>query len=226
MALWPDTATAIAELRSAVLSDGPSDRHVKDKMVLLPVDGTNKTFQTMEDRLVSPAAGSPIAAPGVIVRVNYDPVAVTSVDYLGGSVTLTTAPAAGKDVKAEYYYQYFLDAELQTALERAAGMILGSADFLLIQDSLKLGCQYLAASIAYQKQAARWVERLSQKYMLQEQPLDTDTMARPNLFQSLANSYYKLGIAARDDFYTRQGRRNAPAFGRYAPRIPPIGPVR
>ena len=30
MSLWPDTATALSELRSAVLSDGPTDRQVRN----------------------------------------------------------------------------------------------------------------------------------------------------------------------------------------------------
>lgn len=225
MALWPDAAAAVAELRQ-FLSDGPSDRHVKDKKVLLPVDGTNVTFQTLEDRLVTPAAGSPIPAPGVIVRVDYQPVTVSSVDYLGGLVTLATAPPGSADVKAEYYYQFFLDIELTNALELASSMIIGGPNYLLIADTFKMATLYLAASVGYQKQAARWVERITNKYMLQEQPLDAETMGRSNLFQSLANNYYKQGISARDDFYTRQGRRNAPAWRQTHPRIPPVGPIR
>lgn len=228
MALWPDTATAILALRR-LLHDGPTDRLVKSKKVVGPVDGSNRTFFTIEDRLVTPAAGSPLPAPGLTVTVDYVAVAqgdITLDSAVLGQFTLATAPEATAGIRAEYFYQYFLDAELDEALQLAAGELIETDTYLLIQDGLKLAALTFGAHFAFQKQSVRWVERLSQKFLLEEEPLSAEVLGRANLFQTLADRFLKNGMTIRDSFYTRHGRRAAPAFSRYAPRIGPIGPVR
>ncbi len=228
MALWPDAATAILALRR-LLHDGPKDRLVKSKKVVGPVDGVNKTFFTIEDRLVVPAAGSPLPAPGLVVTVDYaavPQVEITLDSAVLGQFTLQTAPAGTSAVRAEYFYQYFLDEELVEALELAAGELIEADTYLLIQDGLKLAALTFGGHFAFQKQSVRWVERLSQKFLLEEEPLSAELLSRANLFQTLADRFLNNGMKIRDSFYTRHGRRAAPAFARYNPSIGPIGPTR
>ena len=229
LSLWPDQPTAILDVRRSI-NDGPKDRHVKDKRVLGPADGVNTNFFTLEDRLVLTAAGSLLPAPGIIVSIDFVPIPQNQItintDPVLGSFSLATPPIATADVRVEYFFQYFLDEDLDEALRMAAGQILSVTNYLLIAPGLQLAALYLSAHFAFQKQAVRWVDRLSHKFILEDEPLQNEVMNRSNLFQSLANVYWKRGLEARDDFYTRQGRRNAPAFARYAPRIGPTGPVR
>src|SRR6266446_949998 len=118
MGAWPDLATAVTELR-VFLNDGPSDRPIKRKKLIGTVDGDNTQFFVLEERLVPPAQ-SPLPG-GVSIIISFDDLdqpnnTVVVTDPLMGEIDLTTAPNAGQVVRGRYYYQYFLDNELQEAL--------------------------------------------------------------------------------------------------------------
>jgi hypothetical protein len=216
MGAWPDYAAAIADLRRFV-SDGPQDRPVKLKQVVGVVDGVNTTFTLFDDRIV----------PGSLtVSVDYTTVGATLVDPVLGLVVTDTPPPVGSTVRAAYYFQYFLDDELQEALDLAVGEITESDQITSIAFGFKLAALNLAGAFAYQKQAMRWAQRMSARFLLEEEPIQAENLARSNMFRDIARDLLRQGRELRDSVYTRHGRRNAPAFAVYKPAIPPVGPRR
>ncbi len=219
MGAWPDTTTARNELR-AFLNDGPQDRPVKAKILIGPVDGVNTVFFTFDDRLVT---GSLVVS---IDYVDLPGAQVTLNDPVFGKITLTTPPAAQTTVRGRYFFQFFLDSELDEALRNAAGEIHESDDITLTALGLKNAALNFAGYFSFTKQAIRWAQRMSEKFILEDAPVEDGSIARPNLFNQLAQSYLKNAIQLRDSYYQRHGRRNAPAFTVFKPTFPPIGPRR
>lgn len=216
MASWPSVAAAVADLRT-FLNDGPQDRLVKQKIVVGAVDGVNTQFFTFEDRII----GSTL-----VVTVSFVPVSVTVDDEVTGEFHTAVAPDRDTTVRAQYFYRYFLDSELQAALQATAEQLLDVDDVSQTPGGMKLAALHYAGAFAYQKQAMRWMERLSHKFLLEEEPLQNEALARSNMFRDMANNLLKNGEHFRDDYYKTQGRQLRPAFRVYRPRIGMIGPVR
>lgn len=220
MGAWPDLATAIGELRT-FLNDGPQDRPIKSKQLVGPVDGVNTTFETFDDRLVSGT---------LVVTFNYASVpggtVVTVLDAVLGLITIVPAPASGITVRARYYYQYFLDVDLREALLLGVEQVTESADITSIALGLKSTTLNYAGYFAFTKQSIRWAQRMSERFILEDAPLDGEPQMRPNLFRQLAGDFFRTANTMRDSFYKRDSRRHAPAFAVYKPNVPPIGPIR
>jgi hypothetical protein len=216
VASWPTVADAVANLRT-FLNDGPQDRLVKQKIVVGAVDGVNTQFFTFEDRII----GSTL-----VVTVSFVPVAVTVNDEVTGEFHTATAPDRDATVRAQYFYRYFLDQELEVALQATAEQLLGVDDVTQTPGGMKLAALHYAGAFAYQKQAMRWMERLSHKFLLEEEPLQNEALARSNMFKDMANTLLKNGEHFRDDYYKTQGRQLRPAFRVFRPRIGVVGTSR
>lgn len=226
MPAWTSDAAAILDLR-VFLHDGPSDHLVKSKKALGPVDGVNCTFYTLEQRLVvPPATTSIIPASGILVTVDMQPASVvTPLDdpVLGQFTINSTTPAIGSDVRAGYYFQQFFDSDLDAALREAGGVIQSNENYLLIEDGLKPAAIRFGASFALSKLAIRWLDRLKDVFVLEDKPTTDDTTSFSALCQQTADRLFDQALKLRDDFYTRQGRRNQPAWTRVNARIPIVG---
>jgi hypothetical protein len=214
MSDWTALANVVSDLRT-FMHDGPKDRLVKQKMVLGAVDGENTQFFTFEDRII---------ATTLIVTVDFVPVTITLDDAITGEFHTVNPPPMNKTVRAQYFYQYFLDSELQEALEMTEDQVLQGNDVTLTPVGLKLAVLHYAGAFGYQKQAMRWAERVSHKFLLEEEPLIAEALARSNMFARIADTLLKNGEHFRDDFYKGAGRQFKPSFGVYRPRIGPIGP--
>jgi len=219
MGAWPDVAAARDDLRR-FLNDGPTDRPAKQKQILGNVDGVNRQFFTFDDRIV---VGS------LIVSVNFVDLAGTEftlTDPIMGEITLVTPPAAQTTVRARYYFQFFTDVELEEALKLATGEIVESDDVTQIVFGMKNTTLNFAGHFAFVKQAIRWAHLMSSKFLVEDEPVEGETSSRPNLFRQIASDYLKHALDMRTSYYTRHGRRNAPAFTVFKPNIPPSGPRR
>jgi len=219
---WPDAATARSELR-AFLNDGPTDRPIKSKILIGPVDGVNRAFYTFEDRIV---LGSLVASIEFVDLPTQGVTTATLVDSVIGLISLDAPPPQQTTLRARYYFQYFLDAELDEALRNASGELQESDDITLTPFGLKNSAMNFAGYFAFTKMAIRWAQRMSERLILEDSPVEGGNVGTSNLFNQLAQSYLKNAILLRDSLYMRHGRRNAPAFSVFKPRIPIIAPRR
>ncbi len=219
MGAWPDLATARLDLRR-FLNDGPKDRFIKQKGIapVGAIDGANTTFFTFEDRLV---VGT------LVVFVNGAVASgVTLVDAVQGQFTVTPAPAAQSTIRASYFFQYFLDEDLDEALDLATGELNETSDITLVPLGLKGAALNFSAYFAISKQVIRWSQRKSAQFQLEEEPIQQEPTNRSDLFERTAERFYKKAVEMRTSYYTRHGRRNAPAFNVYKPVIRQIAPRR
>lgn len=219
MGAWSTTAEARADLREFT-HDGPQDRPFKDKQLLGTVGNDNLVFYTWEDRLV----------PGTFVpSVDYTDLASgqwVETDAMIGKITLTTAPLRGSVVRGRYFVRYFLDADLDQAMELACGQISSSKDVTTVVEGLRAAALSFGASFAFKQQAIRWTERMSDRMLLSDKPIDAALTGTANLFLQLSRDYMREGLAMRSAFYTSQDRRNTPAYAVIKPRINSIAPRR
>lgn len=206
--------TSLTDLR-ILLNDNSFDKRAFEKSLFGSVDGTNTVFKTFETRIV----------PGSItIFVNKLPQTITAFDYVAGEFTLSTAPPPASAMKASYYFQYFLDNELTDFVSYGAERI-SISDVTLVPFGLQQAVLEFAASFAYEKLSSRWMNKMSETFLMQDAPMGNEA-TRSNLFKQQADTHYKNAIELRDDFYKRQGRRNAPAYGRVKGNVPYYTPRR
>jgi len=224
---WASLDEAVADLR-VFMNDGPLDRFVPHKRLYGVRDGVNMTFFTFEGRIVNKGADQ-VASPSVTVMFNDAPLAssqVTVTDFNQGLITLATPAPPNTNVDARYFYQRFLDAELQTALETVAGEFGEVNDVTAIADGLRLAVLNFAAHVSYQKLALQWADRVSSKFVLEESPVQNEALNHTNLFRQSARDFLAQGQQLRTGYYQRHGRRNVPAFGVVKQVPPTYGPRR
>ena len=217
--MWPDFPTALTELRQ-FLNDGPTDRPVKSKQIIGPANGVNTIFFTWEDRLI-PGSVSVIVNDTLIV----EGVGLT-VEPALGRLTFATPPPPSASLHASYYFRYFDDSELTSALTAGLGQLSSAMLVTSVPNGLHQSALSYGGYFAYYKQAMRWVQRMSDRFILQDAPLDSEMLGRSNLFRQMANDLYKNAREMRDDYYPGQGRDKVPAWAVFKPHIPPIGPRR
>lgn len=200
--------TATTDLRT-LLSDGDQDRYAYRKKCFGTVDGVNKSFKSLEFRRVSnfTSAATPLG-----VYVDGTRIAITGVtsdDVASGEFVLAVAPTPGQVVEATYYYRWFVDAELTTFLTASSEWLGFGTDYTTMQEGLRPAAKYYAAQEAMHKMAARWVERLSEQYLVEDAP-DHKNMGVADSYRKIANDYKIKSVELRDQFYTRQGQSLAP----------------
>lgn len=220
---WPDLTTAIGDLRT-FLNDGPTDRPIKQKTAVGVVDGTNPNFFTFEDRIV--AGTLQVSIDFVAIGLQVPPIGLTVLDLVMGHFQLSPPPQSSQVVRCSYYYQIFLDADLQDAISRGMGQVFDTADITTIPIGLGQVVLNFAGYFAFTKAAIRWAERKTKQFILEEEPVVQETMNRANHYKSLAKGFMDEARILRDDYYRRQSRSLAPAAKMFKPRIRGIGPIR
>lgn len=214
MASWSDP---IGDLRR-FLADSPNDNLIKEKRIFGDWQaGQNRTFYTFEDRLLASGnqavcgkplrifyGGEEIAASGIVVT-----------DQLRGEFQLLYVVPSGaqKRITASYYYQQSLDSELSMDLQQAAYQCNSSA-----ADSVATGLQIaainIAASLAHSRLAARWQQRKSSQFLLEDEPARKEADDLIRFHQEESKRVLEFGLKARESFYNlRNDRGKSPAFG-------------
>jgi hypothetical protein len=108
-------------------------------------------------------------------------------------------------------------------MQNAAGEVRETEDLTTIPVGLKNCTLAFAGYFGFTKQAIRWATRTSNKFILEEEPINEETMNRSRLFEDIAKRFFDQARTMRDDFYMRHGRRQAPASNAFKPRIAVIG---
>ena len=190
--------TLIDDLRMRI-QDGPTNKLAVHKPALQgDIDGSNKIFILLEPRYV---------AASLKAYLNSASVTATALDNLSGMVELATAPASGK-LTFSYFWQYFLDTELDLFLRQGAGNV-GMTDYTLADVSLQPVIVEYAASYAYLFLATEWVRSMSEKIQLSDAPQQTGIPV-PNHFLQLKKDAWNTAEGMKKEYYTGQQRRNVP----------------
>jgi hypothetical protein len=207
---WVDTATAITQLRNLIY-DGPQHKLCSQKKVIGVIDGTNTSFKTFEYRRVTDftTAVSPLG-----VFLNGAPVTAVTDDVVSGSFTVPSAPTlTGRDVlTATYYYQWFIDSELDGFLQNASAWLGLGLTYINLPDGLNAAAMRFAAQEAYESAAMRFSTRAAEVFKLEDAPSE-DILKAIAAFKDMSDSFMSKAETMRDDYYTRQGQAKAPNFG-------------
>lgn len=199
--------TARDELRFLV-SDNVTDHRAYRKKVFGQIDGTNKVFKTFEYRRLTnfTTASAPLGVyvNGVLAPVTSDSLAV-------GEFEITTAPVDGDLVQATYYFQWFLDGELDSFLVSASRWLQGSDDITTLAPGLKPAALHYAGQDGFHKLSVKYSERMSEIYYLEDAP-HADVKSVIDSYAALAKDFDEKAFKLRDDFYSRAGKSLAPRF--------------
>lgn len=193
------------------LSDGPTDKYNYRKRCFGEINGSNRTFKTFDYRRITNFTlisgvyidGS-VLAPNLILSDNV----LTGEFVVDPSIT----PQDGSIVEANYYIQWFLDAELEDFLVQGSRWLLSSDQYINIPLGLTPATLEFAAGRAYSKMAERWRMSTSSTFKVEDSPKDNPDNPTKN-FSDLANAAYKQADELIKMFYTRQRQNLQPLFG-------------
>ncbi len=206
------------------LNDGYGDNVTRDDISDL-ADGSTVVFQAYNQNLINAAAGAP-ADPAV--RVNGIASAWSTFNSAAGLVTLSSAPAAGALVYLEYYFVLMPDSTYLNFAQSAAKFVgLTPAFTMTTQDSgmsgpLAEAAVHYMASVAAQKMCSL----SSWYYQAGAGNKNVDKAVIAAAFKDTSVEEYAAAVAVRDDFYKREGAREAPAWGRARTPFPSYAPPR
>lgn len=210
---WPDTTTAIAALRN-ILFDNPTDKICSNKKVFGIQDGTNVTFKTFEYRRVTNFTASNSFPLGLYkngIAISNSNVSVDDPASGAFQVGSGVTPGARDQFTATYYYQWFIDNDLDSFLQNASTWLGFNTTYINIPDGLNAAALRYAAQEAYEMAAMKYSTRAAEVYQLEDAPTE-DILKAIDAFQSMADNFLEKASKMRDDNYTRQGQSLAPNF--------------
>lgn len=219
MSAW---TTSLADLR-ALISDGALDKFNFRKPLFGDVDGSNKSFKTLEVRRITDFSAPPSAPLGVFVNGTLQ--TVTADLPVEGVLTLTTAPTNGQKIEASYYSQWFLDSELNVFLLSATGWCTAGTDVTAIEPGLRPSLLHYAAADAYQKLSLRFARMKSDEYRV-EDANDKKTMDAALMYQKASDAERKTAQTLRAQFYKRNDQSLQPLFTSVAGSVGSVQPKR
>lgn len=217
-------STAITELRQ-ILSDTSTHKKATRKKIFGNVNGDNAEFITYDKRILEDT-----------VEVFVDGLAVDFevTDAVAGKLTLKDAPTSNSKVEASYYFQWWLDDELTTFLNKGAeltGQFSTSTPdkaYLQILPGLKNAALYFAASEATTSLIHYLINREHSEEFLVEQDGNDDSNFSEMIkaLKDLGKDYWERAKWHRDDYYKSLGKRELPAFAVKIARFKNYGPNR
>lgn len=222
--------TSLSDLRS-LLSDNSDDRYAYRKKLFGQQNGTNKTFKTFEFRRVTNFmdAISSAAPLGVYIDgVRISPTNISTDDVHTGEFTFgagQTAPTVNQQVRATYYSQQFLDAELTTFITRSVQSLQAGNTPDNVPPGLRDAVLCYAASEGMKKLAMRWTQRASDAFLLEDAP-KKEALGVAETYAKMADDYYKDAIRKRDDYYKRAGQDLAPNYANNWGQVGAVTPRR
>lgn len=215
---------AIKELRQ-MLSDTETHKRSSRKKIIGNIDGQNTKFRSFDKRII----------PSTLeVYVNGAKIVSSIDDAVAGELSLGSAPPINSKVEATYYWQWWLDGELKTFLNKGAestGQFSNNTpdnSYMSIQPGLKTAALKFAASMAIDSVIQYMINRKHSGEFLLEQDGNKDDgySSMIDAMRRQAEKYWKEAVFHRDDFYKRLGARNAPAFANKFGAVKRYGPQR
>lgn len=214
--------TSNSDLR-ALISDGAQDKYSFRKALFGNLNGTNKSFKTLDQKRITDFSASPAAPLGVFIN---NVAATVDTDYpIEGELVLHTAPANGDLVEASYYSQWFLDAEINEFLTTSTQWCASVDDVTSIESGLRPAILHYAASQAYQRLSLWFVRNLAATYK-NEDDKTGGINPQAKLYAQSATSEMKLAETLRSQFYTRNDKYKSPMTRSLSGRVPSIQPKR
>ena len=213
---WSSTAVAISSLRD-VLLDNVTDKLASNKKVIGVIDGSNLTFKTFEYRRVTDFttnAGStfPLGVYKDGTQIALNKITVDDISSGTFKIDVSVVPSGRSSITATYYYQWFLDSELDTWLQNASTWMGLGSTYINIPDGLNASALDFAAREAYRAAAMKYMIRMREVYQLEDAP-DESTMKQVDAFRSMAKDYMDSSQQLRKQYYQRQDQFESPLFG-------------
>jgi hypothetical protein len=202
---------AVTELRQ-LLSDTTLHKKATQKKIIGAIDGVNVLFTTYDKRVLT---------TGFVTYVNGVEVDSTLVSAVEGTIEFGDAPGINSKVTASYYWQWWLDDELKTFLNKGAELtssfsnLLPDEAYLQILPGLKTAALYFSAAFAMDSLISYLVNRRhSEEFLIEESGNDESAFSQTiSAMREQSEAFWERAKWARDDFYKAQGKRESPSFG-------------
>ena len=194
-----------------------------------PINGSNTIFRL---KSIPVAAATPFVTPAWSVYLTSnlngtltirDQTAITLSDPTNGIIILSSAPASGTLITADYNYLWYADASYTEWLNEAAQQTLaGATDPTVIVEGLVEPMLQFALAHFARARSSFFGEQIRASGGDQSQ----DAQTKADFYDKMANNCDKKAQNLLDRYYQRQGQRNAPAYADINHNWDPISPKR
>ena len=200
----------IEDIRAEV-NDTATSHLVRRENLNGAIDSSNKVFYTQY-------------YPITQITLTVDGISATgaSFDMDKGIITLRTAPTTS--VIADYYFNVFVDSDIEVWIDhgcKACGF--DSISQLASIPAPMLGAvEHFAISMAMDA----WARKYAEGFSWTVGPESVDKKDISANYRELAKSAYDSATQMRNDYYTRYGKREAPAYAMKQFHIRRYEPIR
>lgn len=207
-------ADLLINLRT-LASDTATSNSIRQEAPIGKTDGANTNFRLQNWPVV---AASMYLTNGASFRSQSG----FTLDPTTGIFVMGTAPtSAVSPWEADYCFYWFSDTDHVVFLTQAASF-LGSTDMTSVDPGLIPALLHFALQQFWMRRSSQYAHRYASSGGTAGHSVDVVTKA----FLDLAKTAEAKATTLRDDFYKRQGQRNAPSSGTQAYRVDPYTPRR
>lgn len=214
------SATNYTELIARLRNESDDTATGKPKMGDTPYGDRNGVNTVFRLSYPNPVTGSIYLTYGTTIRSASG---FTVLDGPGGIIQMTAAPDSGatQPFYFDYYYQWFLDDDLQKMIDGATEDLGGVAG-----TDLPAGLYSSQVQFALARFWKRRASRFAEFYATTGGGASASPESVTTQFLNLAKSATNEGIRLMNAYYTRHGGRQAPASGTITHVISPYTPKR
>ena len=205
----PNTVPAAILAIRLSINDSASSNYAGPDNLEAQVDGLRKVFKLSNKNIVT---GNPST---FYVVDNGTPVYADPTDPVNGLIVLATAPALSFEYY--YYFQKFIDSEIQQFLDTGLGKV-GQTETTLttIDQGLWDVVSHYASAEAFHSLMAKFAETFNTNVEGEDYTMSDIFKA----YKTLHDSHVKDGDEMREEYYKKQGRRfQSYSTSNYAPQF-------
>ena len=204
-----DVPSAILAIRLSINDTATSHYAAPDNMEA-QVDGIRKVFKLSNRNILSGNA--------FYVQDAAAPVTANPSDLLNGIAVMAAAPVSS--LEWYYYYQDFIDAEIQQFLDYGLGEVgLGETDLAKIPQGLWTVVSHFASAEAALNRMNRFAESFNTA-------IEGETYDMADIYKAYKaahDTHLKDAESKREEYYKKQGRRFQSYSNTKAPAYRPTG---
>ncbi len=192
----PNTVPAAILAIRLSINDSATSNYAGPDNLEAQVDGLRKVFKLSNKNIVAGASSA------FYVADSGTPVTADPTDPVNGLSILATAPQASFEYY--YYYQKFIDAEIQQFLDTGLGKVgMTETTLTTIDQGLWDVVSHYASAEAYHTLMGRFAETFTTS-------VEGESYTMSDIFKSyriLHDTHIEDGDKMREEYYKKQGRR-------------------
>lgn len=195
-----------------LIGDDENSKYSHKKKVYGKINGTNKVFRTFNVKRITDFTKANQFPVGIYLNNSLIPSSqVVKDDVISGEFELSIAPGVNDVLEASYYYQDFLDDELDGFLKNSSFWLGYDGTIASVPNGLLPALLHYSAHEAFMRMSHLTMRRLSDVYKSEDQ-INEEERKQSSFYFEMSERFLEMAIELRNSFYSGKGQENKPSF--------------